>query len=269
MLKQRIITALVLVVITVWALFYASDMGWKITLLALAMVAAWEWTGFSRLYIKVLKVLYVLAVVIVANFMMIYAAVEHFVVLTIIEAILLMMVVHRYQFSESQRGLASATAIGLIGLLAIALFVSALYQFRAEMGPTILLLSMALVWAIDTGAYFSGRRFGKRKLAQFVSPGKTWEGVAGGGLFTFVFALVVLFVIDINLSLPKVMVALILTLIALFSIYGDLFESVLKRQVSLKDSGQILPGHGGVLDRVDSLIIAMPMLYIVWHYLQA
>ena len=266
MLKQRIITALVLVSITVWALFYASDMGWKITVLVLAMVAAWEWTGFGKVHNKVLKVIYVLTTVVVSNAIMMYASVEYFVVLTLVEAVILMTVVHRYQSSESQYGLASPALIGLVGLLAIPLFVSALYQFRAEMGPLILLLSMALVWAIDTGAYFSGRRFGKRKLAQFVSPGKTWEGVAGGGLFTFAFALAVVFSVNEGVMLANTMFAMLLTMIALFSVYGDLFESVLKRQVALKDSGKILPGHGGVLDRVDSLIIAMPMLYIAWHF---
>ena len=154
----------------------------------------------------------------------------------------------------------------LTGVLAVILFVVSMAQFRGEFGPLVLLLSMLLVWAIDTGAYFSGRRFGKTKLAVYVSPGKTWEGVFGGAFLTLIVSFIILYLLQPQLNIALTFLALILTLIAVFSVFGDLFESVLKRQVGLKDSGKILPGHGGVLDRIDSLIIAVPMLYLAWYF---
>lgn len=269
MLKQRIITAIVLAVATIWALFEASDMGWKVSLLVVAAIAAWEWGGFAQFKLPVLKAIYALGVVVCSNFVIDYASTEQIAIFTAVETFLLLFVVHKYQATQGNVGLSSPVLVATAGVLAVSLFVTVLYKFRFEFGPLLLLLSMALVWAIDTGAYFSGRKFGKNKLAVHVSPGKTWEGVIGGGLLAFVLAIFALFIMDVELALAKFLFAVVLGLIAVFSVYGDLFESVLKRQVGLKDSGQSLPGHGGVLDRVDSLIIALPMFYLAWHYLLA
>jgi len=266
MLKQRIITAVVLVVLTVWALFYSSDMAWKIALLIVAGIAAWEWAGFAKIDIPVLKLIYAFAVVVTANFAADFLTIQNLVLLTLLEMLILLTVVHRYQRTKGQSGTQSDGFIMLSGAVSIVLFVVSLVKFRADFGAALLLFSMALVWAIDTGAYFSGRKFGKNKLAVHVSPGKTWEGVFGGGLLAFVLALVVLLLMQLELKLATILFALVLGLIAVFSVYGDLFESVLKRQVAMKDSGKILPGHGGVLDRVDSLLIAVPMLYLAWHF---
>jgi phosphatidate cytidylyltransferase len=137
------------------------------------------------------------------------------------------------------------------------------------LSSAILLLSLFVVWAIDTGAYFAGRRFGRRKLAVHVSPGKTWEGVYGGALLAFVIAVIGLNWLQPVLQLSYGSVALIFSGLALFSIFGDLFESLLKRQADLKDSSQLLPGHGGLLDRVDSLLVAVPMFFFVWQWILA
>ncbi len=266
MLKQRIITALVLVAVTVWALFYSSDMAWKLVLLIVGLIAAWEWAGFAKLELPALKLIYAFFVVVIANFAADVLTDQHLIVLTVLEALILLAVVHRYQFTKGMVGTKSNNFILLTGAIAIGLFITALLKFRAEFGALTLFFSLALVWAIDTGAYFSGRRFGKNKLAVHVSPGKTWEGVIGGGLFSFIFALSVLSYLSVSLAVPMFVFAAALGAIALFSVYGDLFESVMKRQVGLKDSGKILPGHGGVLDRIDSLLIAVPMLYLAWHF---
>jgi phosphatidate cytidylyltransferase len=117
---------------------------------------------------------------------------------------------------------------------------------------------LTLVWLADIGAYFSGRKFGKRKLAPSISPGKTWEGVYGGVLVNLIWILLVFWLIDgwgIGL-LPFVLIGVATVAI---SVVGDLFESVLKREAGVKDSGQLLPGHGGVLDRIDSVIAATPV----------
>jgi len=139
----------------------------------------------------------------------------------------------------------------------------AIVELQAR-SPWLVLAAMAIVWIADTAAYFSGRAFGRRKLAPQVSPGKTWEGVYGGlaavGLYAL--ALVPLAAeggfkgVVAPLSVI-VWIALALALAAL-SVVGDLCESLLKRQAGVKDSGRLLPGHGGVLDRIDALLAAMP-----------
>jgi len=266
MLKQRVITALVLVALSIWALFFSSDMVWKGILLIIAFIAAWEWTAFAKIKAPVLKVCYALGIVVVANYAMDMVNAQNIVFLTILEALIVMLIVLRYQKTQGQIGTKSKGFILFTGILSVILFVVSMYLFRAEFGPLTLLLSMLLVWSIDTGAYFSGRRFGKNKLAVYVSPGKTWEGVIGGGVLTLIIAFVVLYALKQPFNMSFFFLALVLTVIGLFSVFGDLFESVLKRQVSLKDSGKILPGHGGVLDRIDSILIAIPMLYLAWHY---
>jgi phosphatidate cytidylyltransferase len=134
-------------------------------------------------------------------------------------------------------------------------------------GPLRLLFAFVLIWAADIGAYFAGRALGKHKLAPSVSPGKTWEGVGGGVVLSLVIAAVAgiwLFRIEDAAWLPFL---LLCVAVVLFSIVGDLGESLLKRQVGAKDSGTLLPGHGGMLDRIDSLLAALPALAVGLRWL--
>ena len=124
--------------------------------------------------------------------------------------------------------------------------------------------AMATVWIADTAAYFAGRRFGRRKLAPSISPGKTWEGVYGALAAVALYALALVplartagFAGDPGVPATLAFVAFTM-LLAAVSVVGDLYESMLKRQAGAKDSGTLLPGHGGVLDRIDALIAAMP-----------
>lgn len=135
-------------------------------------------------------------------------------------------------------------------------------------GPYFFTLLLLIVWGADVGAYFAGRRFGQRKLAPRISPGKTWEGALGGLL------LALLGVIGLHLvfgplwsSLLQLLPLVFMTV--LFSIVGDLFESMIKRQYGAKDSGNLLPGHGGVLDRIDSLTAAAPIFVMGLLWLRA
>ncbi len=121
-----------------------------------------------------------------------------------------------------------------------------------------MLYLMTLVWIADIGAYFSGRRFGKHKLAPGISPGKTWEGVLGGVAFNICWMFIIYYQTNLlELSLVWFIGMGIAT--SAVSVVGDLFESILKREAGVKDSGKILPGHGGVLDRFDSIIAATPV----------
>jgi phosphatidate cytidylyltransferase len=166
----------------------------------------------------------------------------------------------------------SKIVLSLVGCVALIATWVAVVQLQAR-SPALLLALMAIVWVADTAAYFAGRRFGRRKLAPSISPGKTWEGVYGALVAVAVYALALLpFAERAGYSDPLLpagaiaWVALVLALAGV-SIVGDLFESQLKRHRGVKDSGKLLPGHGGVLDRIDALMAALPPAALIAHYL--
>lgn len=134
----------------------------------------------------------------------------------------------------------------------------------------LMLAVMALVWVADIAAYFAGRAFGRRKLAPNISPGKTWEGVAGAVVGVLVYGSLVLSLSPLGgqLPLPWPVLALLLLVLTAVSVMGDLFESLLKRQAGIKDSSQLLPGHGGVLDRIDALTSTLPVAALILYLLR-
>jgi phosphatidate cytidylyltransferase len=135
----------------------------------------------------------------------------------------------------------------------------------------LLLAAMALVWVADIAAYFVGRAFGKHKLAPAISPGKTWEGVAGAVAGVMVYGTIVLNFSPLAGKVPLAtpLVVLLLLLLTAVSVMGDLFESLLKRQAGIKDSSNLLPGHGGVLDRIDALTSALPLAALILYFVRA
>jgi phosphatidate cytidylyltransferase len=148
------------------------------------------------------------------------------------------------------------------GILVIPAAMLAMYSLHTRTdGPEWLLYGLMLVWVADTGAYFSGRRFGRNKLAPAISPGKTREGVLGAIVLVAVYSIIAsyYFSLDLRATVYLLLLAVILTLV---SVAGDLYESVLKREQGVKDSGRILPGHGGALDRIDSMLAAMPVFAV-------
>ncbi len=138
-----------------------------------------------------------------------------------------------------------------------------------NIGADLLLIVVGVVVIADTAAYFSGRRFGKHKLAPSISPGKTWEGAIGAGLAITLYALLLYFYSPLigELQCLAQVLALFWALFGL-SVLGDLFESTLKRQAGVKDSGNLLPGHGGILDRIDSLTAVLPAATLFWMWLK-
>ena len=142
----------------------------------------------------------------------------------------------------------------------------ALIHHQQPNGPYWLLLALLLVWAADTGAYFAGRRFGGqwfggRKLAPRVSPNKTIEGLLGGLVLSTIVAVAGALLLDVPTHKLAAVIGVALVTVV-FSVIGDLFESLLKRHSGVKDSGTLIPGHGGVLDRVDSLLAALPVFAV-------
>jgi phosphatidate cytidylyltransferase len=267
MLKQRIITAIVLVFISLSALFGANELGWQLAIIGLSMLAAWEWCQFARIEQVGLKLIYAGLSAISIGLAVYIDYAPLIIYLVIVQLIVVMVAVSRYQMTAGaavlQNRLLNA-AIGLVFILSFALAMIALRE--APFSAWILLFSMLMIWVMDSGAYFAGRRFGQRKLALHVSPGKTWEGVFGGIILAVLVSAALWWLWAAQLEQQPGLVVFVLfsSLIAALSVYGDLFESLLKRQVGIKDSGKILPGHGGVLDRIDSLLLAIPMFWVFW-----
>lgn len=150
----------------------------------------------------------------------------------------------------------------LLGVLLIATFWLA-FIFAKIINPWCVLSLLATIWIADSAAYFVGKKFGQHKLAPTISPGKTWEGVIGALVGVTIFGFVLFFYA--NIKTPLLFVGL--WIIAALGIIGDLFESLLKRQAGLKDSGHILPGHGGILDRIDGLIPSFPVaIFVIFSF---
>lgn len=162
--------------------------------------------------------------------------------------------------------LATLYAVTIIGC-----FAAMIVFFKVS--PVYLLSVMALVWIADIGAYFSGKAFGKRKLAPTISPGKSWEGAIGGGIAVLLISSLVIlfggplladtFVVALQAKMGWFSTLAILVVLAAASVVGDLFESLLKRRAGVKDSGKLLPGHGGVLDRIDALVPVLPLAALI------
>ena len=157
----------------------------------------------------------------------------------------------------SQIHIKNSWLMGLTGLVALVPFGLAMIGLR-DFNPFILLGIAMIVWIADSAAYFIGKRYGKHKLAPLVSPGKTWEGVVGAWLATSIYALIMIKITELSYWF----ILLFWALMAM-SILGDLFESLIKRQAGVKDSGNLLPGHGGLLDRVDGLMPVVPFVVFI------
>ena len=262
MLKSRIITALILAP-SVIAAIYLLPLAWFAGLFfLLAALAANEFAqlaGITRLWQRAayVAVFGLLAAVSWSNSNLIVPG------LTLGGLLWLAAPVLIVTFPRGRPMVALGWPVALAGLVVCwSAWLALVFIRSAPDGATWLLWSMLLVWGADIGAYFAGRRFGRRKLAPQVSPGKTWEGVWGGALAASGLCVGLLLIMQ---HFKPVWMVLIGLLIAL-SVFGDLFESVLKRVRGVKDSGKLLPGHGGVLDRIDSLLAVLPWLaLILWQ----
>jgi phosphatidate cytidylyltransferase len=267
-LAQRIATALVLVPLVLAALFLLPPFGWALFALAFVAVAAHEWSRLAG-----------------------YGSGGTWtLVAAVVAASLALLALPALGFARGWPGHVTAAVCGLAALfwlLVAPLWLANGWPMSRRVGtglagaivlvgawfavvelqshsPWLVLAAMAVVWLADTAAYFAGRRFGRRKLAPRVSPGKTWEGVYGALAAVALYALALVPLADAarfegapGTFATLAFVAFVM-LLAAVSVVGDLYESMLKRQAGAKDSGTLLPGHGGVLDRIDALIAAMP-----------
>lgn len=250
MLKQRFITAVIALGVLLCVLFLVPEIVAEIFIALLALAGAWEWSAFLDTTSRLLRAFFVVVIAALITAVSMLWPDSAVLVLRIALAWWVAALVWTFFFPTR----VPQVLRWLGGAFVLVPFYAAL-RMLYEIDPRLLLFALLIVWAADMGAYFVGKRFGRVKLAPRISPGKTWEGVFGG----LVLAIFVTFggrlVFEANLAvlLPFVVA------IAGVSIVGDLTVSMFKRTSGLKDSGNVFPGHGGVLDRIDSVAAALPL----------
>ena len=269
MLIPRIITGLILVLLVVGSVLLLSPIYFSFGLAVVMLLAAWEWYALScartcmkirALYVVASAVMMYLSTIINSKvaFWMLYLATFWW----IIACILIL------SYPKTEHLWRPQWIRLLAGWLVLIPTWYALSFLRVQSGGDELILYMVMtVGAADVGAYFAGCLFGKNRLAPTISPGKTWEGVAGGIIVSLILTLLVA-TLAWSLTVEQTIGFIILAiLLSVLSVFGDLLESMFKRAKGIKDSGKILPGHGGILDRIDSITAAAPPFVLLFPYL--
>ena len=273
MLRTRVLTALALLAALLPALFFLPALAWAWLVAALSAIVGWEWGGFMRLGKGARVGLGIFFPLICAAGILLQPAALggdgwstdaawQFGRWLYLPSVVFWLGI--LPFWLWQRWPLPGPLAGLLtGFVVLFPVLLALVQLR-QLGPMTLVCTMAIVWAADVAAYFAGRAFGKSKLAPSISPGKTWAGAWGAvvGVLVYGFAASAWLPQALQKSLP--LFAMTLIGLTVLSIVGDLFESLLKRQAALKDSSNILPGHGGILDRIDSQTSTLPIVATLW-----
>lgn len=262
MLKQRIITALLLLPIALGGFFLLDGPLFALFIGAVVTLGGWEWARLAGFATQPLRVAYAAVVAVLLYLLYLTPLLAPWLLgAAVLWWLLATLLVLGYPASSRYwGGLPGKLLIGLLILLPAWQGLVLLKQWpQANM---LIIAVMVLVWGADIGAYFSGKAFGKRKLAPQVSPGKSWEGLYGGLLAS----LLITAAVGLQQGWQGKGFALALAgaaLVVLVSVVGDLTESMFKRQSGIKDSSNLLPGHGGVLDRIDSLTAAVPLFAVL------
>jgi phosphatidate cytidylyltransferase len=255
-LRKRIITAVVLAVIFLGIVLFLPPVATLVLLSVLVLAGAWEWSAFLRMRGLVGRIAYVALLAALMPVIWHVTETAHGRAVVLAGAVVWWLIALTWIiFAPHRVSVWSAAVAGLLSLLPAWL---ALVRLRFDLphGAEWMIFTLLLVFAADIGAFFAGRRFGHLRLAPEVSPGKTWEGVLGGAAASALVAVAggAYFGVPLYTFLPLCLAAVA------FSVIGDLTESLLKRFAGLKDSGTLFPGHGGVMDRIDSVTGAAPVL---------
>ncbi len=264
MLKQRIITGLVLAPLVLCGVFLLEPIHFSWFFAAILAIAAWEWANLSSLTTQVVRVTYALLIAALLFKVVPHISVAWVLTVSIMWWIIATLLVMTYP--DSSRYWKHPGVSVLLGLVVILPMWKALVFIREatftpieSFNPLLLILYiLLLVWAADVGAYFTGKAWGKSKLAPNVSPGKSWAGAWGGIAAAMLLGAVTSYLMGLSFSM-SIQFLVITAITAMISIIGDLTESMFKRVRGIKDSSALLPGHGGVLDRIDSLLAAIPV----------
>jgi phosphatidate cytidylyltransferase len=270
MLKARIITATLFIVLVMFCVFFLPPSGFAAISSLFFLYAFWEWTilaGFKSTASRLCCLVAMLMIVLLG--LLLLQALQRGLLFELLPwlTLLFWLLVPCFLYYFPSRSLYwQSRTIGFIAGLFVLVpsWVALNYLRNTDPMPIWVLYVLVIVWVADIAAYFAGRRFGQHKLAVDISPGKTWEGVAGALLATFLVAILGYVVLKPNLPIWYWLILTLMTTV--FSVIGDLFESAFKRVRHLKDSGSILPGHGGLLDRLDSLTSALPIFAIGFLY---
>lgn len=274
MLKQRIITALVLVVVFLFALFRLPVTGFSGFVALVILVAAWEWANLSGYERGLPRLLYIALIAILLAGAAVYINLLPSADIALVDtsrtfSLLLvgccwwavaLLLVQGYPSSGILWGARSLRAVMGVFVLVPTWLAFSWVRMNPQ-GEWLVLLIVAVVACADIGGYFAGRRWGQRKLKPAVSPGKTWEGFLGGLVANILLSLALWLILGGSLLL----VLAIIIPTSLISVLGDLLESMVKRHRGIKDSSNLLPGHGGVLDRADSLTAAAPVFALALY----
>ena len=264
MLRTRLITVAVVFPLFLWALFALPNQYWSALILVFMVIAAHEWARLFD-FSQIAAILFALAIALSALALCVGG---EMLIPNVFATQLLCIVALGFWFAFVPYILKNRVKISnnfvalVLGLVALIPLWAALVKLQ-QFGPLYVFFAMGIIWLADTAAYFSGRAFGKRKLAPDISPGKTLEGAYGAVGIAVLYAIFLVLLGQyfgtMSLTgLPMMIAGFVL--IVVLSIEGDLFESWLKRQRGKKDSGSLFPGHGGILDRIDSLTSTMPVV---------
>lgn len=267
MLLHRILTAIPLALAVIWLILFQPTTVLLYVLLPVSFVCGYEWARLGGLHSVLSQLIF--AVLLTAFCWVFINYLDQYIYIILLLAsswwfaMLIFLKVARPQLKESE----TSPAKLLLAFLIVPSAIIAMYVVHGmEQGAEWLLYSMMLVWIADSGAYFSGKKFGKNKLAPNVSPGKTLEGLWGALLATGIYAVAGAYYFQLSGSQLYTLIGMSL-LLTVISVAGDLFESYLKREAGTKDSGNILPGHGGILDRVDGVLSVMPVFVVLFDWL--
>ncbi len=263
MLKLRVLTALALIPLVVLAVLYLPPAYFAALLGVVTLLGAWEWGKMAfpqsvfvqRGFMVLLALLMVLGWLSLSDTLVISVS--------IVAGIWWLWVIRKI-FLFDNDALLSPVAWTVCGLMVLLPFWLAMVAIRdLFFVPETLMFLLLMVWIADSGAYFVGRWKGKTKLAPRVSPGKSWEGALGGMVSCLLFAAIYTLFSNLFESLALWQLLVISSVLVVGSVFGDLAESLFKRISNIKDSGQLLPGHGGILDRIDSLTLGAPLFLLL------
>ncbi len=269
--RTRIVAAAIMAPVAILGVLYLPTHLLAPAIGGLMMLGLWEWTLLAGVTERIPRAAYLLGNATLMAALAWGAGANLFVlklvaVLGVAWWLLVLLWLARFKFASADKPWTRALKL-LAGSLCVIPAWAAICFLHASQpkGPVWALFALLIVWAADTGAYFVGVRFGKHKLAPRISPGKSWEGFFGGLAATLILAVAMLAPLGLQWnSLPSLLLLTAVT--AVVSVAGDLFESLLKRHAGAKDSSDLIPGHGGMLDRIDSLLAALPIFVVgkVW-----
>ena len=266
MLLKRILTASIVAPITVFGILVLTQASFALAVALILVISSWEYCNLIQIKQLAGKALYALLILLVTYFLstapsnltILYAAAIWWIIA------LIWVSVYPKGSHLLRKNLFVKLVNGLFIFVPMAIALMALHL----LDPILVLFLLILIWAADIGAYFAGKLFGKTKLCPRVSPGKTLEGLLGGAALAQVIAISYAYVSTQTPLLSDFLIfSFIALVVSLVSVLGDLFESILKRIAEVKDSGNMLPGHGGILDRIDSLTSSAPIFFLLTLFL--